>query len=188
MLDNYSKDELVLIRKLFKLIKLEGDLSFYENDYSDSKEVVSTVSGCVYPKFEGLTLVCALPTKLNRVFISITDGNPKEIGKILGGIQSYHENRAALSFGDTVPIYTNQYALDNGWFAGLLMEPSILFEGFDGMFTCGEKSYDLSLVIFVSDEEHTFKVSHGFDALLDKFDEVERDLITFVKLNNSSTH
>ena len=159
-------------------LKPEADIAKYDfdNNFSYRAATSSFVN-----KDDLIYGVFTLPKENDHVFICVTNGDPFQIGGVLCGLENYLDTKEMLCIGDTVPI-VNDYINNAGWKSALLLRvPTILEEFPDShKFENGYKVY-FYLVIFIDSEELEIKKNHGLDALMEVFENNNRDIITFAQ-------
>lgn len=147
------------------LMRFEDDSGILRAAYISSEE-------------EGVNLFCNLPTKSEKIFLTVSDGEPEKIARYMSHLEEVDATRNQLSARDVV-IFSDTYLSENQK-VGILLLPArvssalnhvpdeISFEG---------KSYLTFLVVFIRDTEYEIWKEKGCDFLLDLFDRENRDLI-----------
>lgn len=177
MVLDIKKEQSLLLKFIFKQIKPVNEFSLKDYSFSsNSNDFYTSAMACIG---DNINLCVSLPKNSNQSFICVTDADDSEIGKVVASLQSYHETKSSLSFGHTVPLITNEYVTNHHWYAALLLSVDTLFDGFENSIEQEGLNYDVQLVCFITNDEHTKKVNEGLDALLDEFEACDRDIVSF---------
>jgi len=132
---------------------------------------------------EDIYVVFTLGTHGNRVFLTATDGDPEEIGKILANLESYNCHEKKLRAGAFIQM-PSKYLQSNGNVGVLLLRTktlNILNEILDYV-DIHDVRIRFSLVTFLNQSEYDCRKTYGHDALMDRFSEEGKDLISINNL------
>lgn len=153
---------------------------YYFSFEPDPKRRYYVAAAPVVDTDPGLTLVFTLASHSKLIFLTITDAQPRKIAALLSEAEDFDSTGTSMRFSETLRV-ENEFAAQNGRVAMLLLPASVsrylpdfpMQTQFDGD-TCG-----LALVVFLSEEEYRTKLERGYDALLDRFESEDRDLVSF---------
>jgi hypothetical protein len=123
--------------------------------------------------------VVSLPKNSDRVYITISDGDPTRISKLVSSIQHYGEMKTRLCMGDTVPLSNDSDALSAGWSAALLAPVDLMLDDLPDSAEIQGKKYCFNLVVLINEAERQHKMLNGFEGLMDLFELNQRDIVTF---------
>lgn len=171
-----SKKQAALLKFIFD--KFHGVKKIELEDYSFSSDPDLFYSSA-YAVIEEFNVVTSLPIESDTSFMCISDAQPSELCKMISGLQHYHEKKSKLEYGHTVPLITNNYVTNHGWYAALILSSDLFLQGFDDDIEIKLPGQKVYLAILISNEEYNIKIEKGMDALLDYFDEIERDITNF---------
>lgn len=142
------------------------------------------IHGKLKDSYENASIVANLPTYSNSVFISITRSHEKEVALILANLEDYErEHNLKLEAGEVVvtpsPSLSNFTAAPP--FATLILrtacspelEPLLDRHDFEG------ETVSFFLVMALNESEYNYFKEHGYDALLDHFTEIDKDLFFY---------
>jgi len=126
----------------------------------------------------GLHLVSTLASRGAHVFLTVTDGEPDDVAAALADIETYDARTTRLAHGDTVPLERDVLRAA-GRTAALLLRPAVsnALPEFPDTATVSRRALHFFLVVFLDDVEHSLKKAQGLDALLDRFETADRDLV-----------
>jgi len=183
MLD-LSKKQTLLLRSVFKLIPPVGD--FYIKDYSFTSNPNEFYESALANVGGGLNLGVSLPHNSTRAFLCISDADDSEVGRVVASLQHYHETKSPVELGDTAPLTTNEYVINHHWYAALTLSVDTVVDGFDVSFKRDCPDLSVLLVCFITNSEHTKKIQHGLNVLLDDFERNERNLVEFFQFSQTN--
>jgi hypothetical protein len=117
----------------------------------------------------------------DRVFVTLTDGDPQVVAGILSGIERFHVEDEAVDEGHTLDMSSRPALQQRGLTAALLLIPAITppLQDLPYQTMIGEHHAHFLLTIFLSDAEYQLKKQHGLEALLQQFETENKDLIRF---------
>jgi hypothetical protein len=121
-----------------------------------------------------------------NIYMTVSDGNPKEIGIALSEIKSLIKDEQNLRAGYAIELNNNEYLNAQGRYGAVLLTPHTLpvldhipYE----THIFGEK-IKFFLVVFLSQAEISILKQKNFDNLLDHFTDVNRDIIRISVTNH----
>ena len=160
----------VLSNELFEdeanLIRFEGENSIQKCAYAGSQED-NTVNA-----------VFTLPSHSHKVFLTVSDGDPREIARTLAHLDEV-DSRNCIHTGDVVRFSTEY--MENYQKIGVVLlhiDVSPALCGLAEELAFEEKVYTPMLVLFLSMEEYLVWKDYGFGALMKQFEEKGRDLVS----------
>jgi hypothetical protein len=126
---------------------------------------------------EDIYIVFNLPTNSNKLFMTVTDGDPESIAYLISELESADKSRA-FKLRDTVR-FNNDYLIKNDKVGVLLLPASVsnVLSKLSNFGSLSGKVFELSLCVFISAEEDSFQKNFGNDGLMDKFSRENKDLI-----------
>lgn len=132
------------------------------------------------PQLRNLQLVFTLGVTSPRVYMNLTNVDPREIARVLANLEERD-----LRTGKPPPQYSilgfrDAYLMEYSRGGALLMEPE-RFRGFERLEHVAEiqnRVVSFSMVVFITREELEYGQIQGIRALLEHFNEQDRDLIS----------
>lgn len=126
---------------------------------------------------QDLSVVCTLGSASKHVFMTVTDGDPKEVAGILAEIEDYDANSTHLQSGETLAM-ESAYMRTNYRQGVLLVDPRVsnVFSTFPETAEVGDATYHFMLVIFLNEAEYDVKRRRGLEALFEDFAAKGKDL------------
>jgi len=123
-------------------------------------------------------MVFTLGSGQRRVYLTVTDGDEREVADVLARIEDY-SGGTDVSLGDTL-VLESKYLSDNGRGALLLLEPKIsnLLREFPDVLSTGTGQFSCYLVVFLSKAEYSTKLKLGVGALLERMQSEKKDLVS----------
>lgn len=114
----------------------------------------------------------------DRIFLTITDGDPIQLASVLAGVERYDASQRPVGYGQTMRM-ENQYLSENSRPALVFLRPYVLpfLDNFEDCADVGGRHLEFLLVVFLNEGEYSHKLSGGLGALYDKFAEENKDLI-----------
>jgi hypothetical protein len=126
--------------------------------------------------------VFSLGRHSQNVFITIANGDTKEIARAVANIEDCDVEKGGLSLDDFVDLDINIFRR-NGWKGVLLMPVSLLgtLESFPLCKVISGNYVNFFLAVLISHDEYCCMKSSGIEALMEKFDEEGKDIIGNLK-------
>lgn len=171
-----KKSEATLLKFIYDHFSGVTNIELREFSFTGATNVFYTSA---YSRIDDLTVAVSLPIESDTSFMCISDADPLELCKIVSTLQSYHECQSQLGYGHTVPLNTNAYVVNHGWHAVLVLSADLFIDNFDARIADQLPGVEVLLAILITDTEHAFKTEKGLDHLLDRFDEIQRDITAF---------
>ena len=165
--------ENALVVFMFEVMKVNGSVEYYE--YEGGYKAATLLVG---DEKDPLHLIFSFPNESDDCYLMLSDGNPRELAKLMASLQEYNEGEAHLCTGHTVPS-ESKYMEESGWAAFLLSSPQITYSSFPELNIFSGRKIMFHMAIPITEEERELKISSGLDALIDEFEEKERDVVTF---------
>lgn len=153
----------------------EGDLFYLEGN--DGEKRYQAVFKSTFD--DSVNLICSLPTITQNIYVTVSDGDPALIRRIVATIEDT-ERESAVLLGNLLAL--NDPILRNRNIYGVLFLPASEFNALEGLpskICTKEKEFKFLAVIFLSKEELEIWEERGHDALIDHFIAVERDIVSF---------
>lgn len=127
---------------------------------------------------EGAYVVSSLPRNSSQIFITVTDGDPNTIAFLISEIDRANKTRH-FKMNDVVR-FSNEYMSENGRVGVILLPVSVsnLVSEIAHIRSLSGAPYEVFLCVFLSEEEYIHKKNFGFNSLMDKFTEENKDLIS----------
>lgn len=113
----------------------------------------------------------------DRIFLTVTDGDPGRLASIFANIESYDSSVKELGYGHTMRL-ADSYLEQNQRPAVLFLRPDV-HPFLDNLPYCEDldgRHLEFLYVAFLSEEEYSHKLSHGLDSLVEKFVAEHKDL------------
>ncbi len=133
-----------------------------------------------YAGDEQVNAIYTLADKASMVFVTLTNGDPKEIAESLAFLELYQEEYGDLRLLSLLDLRDRSYLRQAGRVGAVLMMPSTLnyFENVPLHATLADgREIHVFMVTFLSEREMRICNESGADALLDYFEATEKDLI-----------
>ena len=164
---------------MFENLDVKGDLQLNHVEF-DSGSKYHTAYGEIGSPEDPISIIFSMPNDSDDVYMMVSDGDPSKLYAQLASIQQYNEEEAHICIDHTVPT-NNEYIRNAGWAAFVMLYPSTTFEDFKYTNIILDRKLRFCQVVPITEEERQFKMSKGIEALLNKFTEENRDVITFEK-------
>lgn len=135
---------------------------------------------------DDLRIVFTIPTETTSIFITVSDGDPPLVRRMLANLDEMERDGATLGIGDVVRFEDKD--LEQHGVAGVALLPlslSGVLCGLDDTFEHGGRIYKFWLVVFLSFLEYGIWKAHGQEMLMAHFDDVDKDLFTFEQESQS---
>ena len=132
-------------------------------------------------------VVFSFPRESDDCYLMITDGDPHRLAKEMAALQEYNERKAHLCKGHTVPT-ENKYLNDAGWASYLITTPRFSYADFPLSKEIDGREVRFHLALPLTPEERSIKMKDGLNCLVDEFERVNRDTITFNQSHNKALH
>ena len=155
-------------------MKTESDLEWFE--FPDGYKAGSIFIG---DEADPIYINYSFPNKLNDCYLCISDGSHKDLASQMASLQQYNENEAHLCHNHTVPT-DDKYLNENGWYSYLITTPQISYSKFPENTEIQGRNIVFRLALPLSKNEKSIKIDQGINALMDYFQKIERDTISFV--------
>lgn len=129
---------------------------------------------------EDLRVVFTLPSEARPIFITVTDGDVATVRLILSNLEEMV--RSGVCFHAPEVVRFDNEALKASGVAGVAILPmavSAILHSLGETLQHQGELYRFHLVAFVSCEEVEIWKTHGGDYLMEYFDKIEKDLLTF---------
>ena len=128
--------------------------------------------------FDGnINVIFTLQSCSNNIFLTVSDGDPEKVSHLLAQLERY-DSEGNLCFGEKYRN-RNEYLSTKKRYGLVLIRPkklpflNYLPDGMDG-------DVCFFLVVFLSEMEYRIKLEKGLDALIDLFEENDKDLISCI--------
>lgn len=126
-----------------------------------------------------VNLVVTLPTATTNIYLTVTEGDPALVRRVLAAIED-QEREVAVNLGNVLLLSDRQ--LDERAICGVLFLFPHTFNCLDvlpgGLHVDGV-DYRFLSVVFLTIDEHRIWKEQGHDVLMDHWTETEHDLIRF---------
>jgi hypothetical protein len=126
---------------------------------------------------EEIYIVFNLPTNSNKLFMTVTDGDPESIAYLISELENADKSKG-FKVRDTVR-FNNDYLIKNDKVGVLLLPAAVsnILSDLGNFNSLSDEAYELLLCVFISAEDYSFQKNFGNDGLMDKFARENRDLI-----------
>lgn len=178
----FSKFESGLYLCISDAMGSEANLSGHE--YSDGFRSGHILVG---DDSDPIQVVFSFPRESDDCYLMITDGDAECLAKEMAALQEYNEREAHLCKGHTVPT-ENSYLNDVGWNSFLITTPRFSYSDFPLSQEIDGREVRFHLALPLTQDERSIKVKDGLDALIDEFERINRDTITFDQSHNKALH
>jgi hypothetical protein len=165
----------------FESLNVKGDLQLNYVEY-DNGSKFHTAYGEIGTPEDSISIIFSMPNESDDVYMMVSDGDPSKLYGQLASIQQYNEEEAHVCIDHTVPT-DNEYLRSVGWAAFVMLYPSTTFDDFEYTNVILDRKLRFCQVVPITEEERQLKMSNGIDALLSKFTDENRDVITFDQQN-----
>ncbi|MCL1112642.1 suppressor of fused domain protein [Shewanella basaltis] len=125
-----------------------------------------------------INLIFSFPLESDDCYLTFSDGDAKKISLELASVQSYNEQTAHLCSMHTVKTQ-NSYFNDHNWIALLITIPAMALDDLPSIETVGNRELRFHLVVPLNETHYGIKLENGYDALLDYFENTNRDIVAF---------
>ncbi|MDP5142194.1 suppressor of fused domain protein [Rheinheimera baltica] len=178
----FSKFESALYICISNVMESEAGLSGHE--YSDGYRSGHLQVG---DDSDPIQVVFSFPRESDDCYLMITDGDPEKLAKEMAALQEYNENEAHLCKGHTVPT-DSAYLNDAGWNSYLITTPRFSYADFPLNHEIDGREIRFHLALPLTNMEREIKMKDGLETLLDQFERINRDTITFNQSHNKALH
>jgi len=136
---------------------------------------------CAYIKAiddDNIHVVFNLPIYSDKWFLTVSDGNPDEIAKVIAHLEEVDKDKSANK--NDVIRFDTEYLRIHGIIGVLLLDVKVspVFEGFGSHVEYGKNKVYPLLVVFLSQKEYEIWKNDGHDKLMDYFDLHDKDLVS----------
>ena len=169
----FSKFESGLYLCIANIFGVDANMNGYE--YSDGFRSGHVLLG---DDSDPVQVVFSFPRESNDCYLMITDGDPKQLAREMAALQEYNENEAHLCKGHTVPT-KNSYLNDAGWNSYLITTPRFSYADFPLSNDIDGREIRFHLALPLTHREKELKMREGLECLIDQFERINRDTITF---------
>lgn len=137
---------------------------------------ISHVASAPHARDALLHVVFSLASLSPHLFITVTDGEPEAVARVLADLEAY-DVPPRLAHGHTVPMEST-YLAENGRVGVVLLRPVVsnALSHMPDELVAGEQRLHCLLVLFLSREEFDLKRREGLDELLGYFEDIGRDV------------
>jgi len=164
---------------IFESLNVKGDLQLNHVEYNSGSKY-HTAYGEIGSPEDPISIIFSMPNDSDDVYMMVSDGDPSKLYGQLASIQQYNEEVGHVCIDHTVPT-NNEYIRSVGWSAFIMLYPSTTFDDFKYTNIILDRKLRFCQVVPITEEERQFTMSNGIDALLTKFADENRDVITFEK-------
>ena len=126
---------------------------------------------------EDIFIVFTLPCGSNKIFITVTDGEPEIISFLLSEIERADVTKT-FRFRDTIR-FNHEYLIKHDKVGVILLPITVsnILSKIAELKALDEQAYESYLCTFISADEYACNMNFGSDALMDKFARENKDLI-----------
>lgn len=165
-----------------KILDIVMDIKAFEKkakllNFEDSNRILKTA----YVKAkneENLHVVFNLPTLSNKIFITISDGDPEQVAAIMSHLEDIDASKSELDYSHVVR-FNEEYFIKHGKIGVILLpiavSPPLKFLSNTSLHDL--YSSTLYLVVFITSDEYEYWKNEGHNRLMEKFERDEKDLI-----------
>lgn len=131
---------------------------------------------------EELFLLFTLSDFSDRIFMTVSDGDPKELSKVLATLEEYDHYSNKLLVGSSVKM-PSAYLSGFGKIGVILLAASTspLLIRVGKCIRIKGSVYHPYLVTFIDEQEYALKSEKGFDELLNQFERTDKDLVSLIQ-------
>ena len=171
----YEKEHASIISKVLDLELADDKASMLNFESGENVDFTTYVKLNVT---EDIFIVLTLPTDSNKVFFTVTDGNPEIIAFLLSEIERTDLTKG-FGMRDTIR-FNHEYLIENDKVGVMLLPISVsnVLSEITEIKTLSGKPYELYLCTFISADDYACNKNLGSDALMDKFSRENKDLIS----------
>lgn len=171
------EQELDALQAVQKHVEL-GDTALYAYQVeAGSGPDTCHVAAAPHVRDPSLHVIFTLGSLSPHVLITVTDGEPQAIARVLADLEAY-DVPPRLGHGHTAPIESS-YLNEHGRVGVVLLRPAVsnALAHVPDELVAGRRRLHCLLVLFLSEEELALKRAEGLDELLDYFEDIGRDVI-----------
>ncbi|MCP4492730.1 MAG: suppressor of fused domain protein [Gammaproteobacteria bacterium] len=164
---------------MFENASIKGSLSLSHYEFGSGKKY-HTAYGLIGDDADPIQAVFSMPNDSSDVYMMISDGDPEVISEVLAGIQNYNEEKEHVCLFHTVPTLNDTF-VTKGWNALLILLPCTVLDNFEDNKEIDGRNINFRLVMPITNIERQYKIDNDIEALLDQFEDNDRDIISFVQ-------
>jgi hypothetical protein len=182
MIMNLSKSRAEILAYVAQRLPVDDDLTILNFQLSPAADVqLFAAVGHVQDEFGSIDIVFSLPEGQGNVFFGTTSGDPKNVARILANLEDYeHETARHLHPGEVVRFPNASSDLEMPDAVLLLpISASTLLADIEGRATIDSRNMTFVLAMPVSHADLEYRRIQGHDALIDYFEEHQRELGLF---------
>lgn len=153
----------------------DSDSNLHGHEYSDGYRSGNVLIG---HEPDPIHVIFSFPNNSDDCYIMISDGDPDQLAKEVAALQEYNDTVAHLCKNHTVPT-ESEYLNNSGWFSYLITTPKITYSDFPNSLQINGREIRFHLALPLTEVERDIKINNGIEALLDKFEDSNRDTISF---------
>ena len=165
---------------VFNEISQLETVDFVDFYYPDIDTNISTaVARIAFDDEEILNVIFSLCSQTNIVFITITDGDSRQVAKIISSIEYYVKYENTLEMGDSLSLIDSDFLVKNNVYGAVLLKVSVIpfLPNFPySMELSTGESISTMLVTFINKKEYMHIKQNGFTSLVDYFADTNKDL------------
>ena len=126
-----------------------------------------------------LSAVFSLPKQTGHWFLTLSDGDTGSLARVMAHLDEC--DAGGEIHQSHVVRFDHEYLDQNGYVGVYLCAPIVspLFKQLEEPMVFDSNIAHPTLVIFITESEYDVWKNHGSDGLLDHFDDVEKDLVSF---------
>lgn len=126
--------------------------------------------------------LCMTSNECGKVFLSVTDGDPKQISLLLAYLAYYNNHKKPLGIGHTFRP-DSKYLNDNGKEGLVFMPANILplLSDIPMKSNIGGCQIQFLITVFLNSKDFEIKEKYGLDGLLNHLSDDQRDIIQLVE-------
>ena len=126
-----------------------------------------------------LSAIFSLPKQTGHWFLTLSDGDADSLAKIMAHLDEY--DASGEIHQSHVVRFDYAYLDQNGYVGVYLCTPIVspLFKQLAAPMVFDSNTAHPTLVIFITESEYEVWKDRGSDGLLDHFDDVDKDLVSF---------
>lgn len=170
-----------LVQKIFSTIVnddyFEIDCQAFHLEGFDGRKRHSVMCKC---KFDTkANLFVSLPTVTKNIYVTITAGDASLVRQVIATLED-QELESCVCVGN-VQLF-EEPALRRHMICGVILLKGNLFNALEHLpdeLTVGSTDYQLVSVVFLTEAEYEIWKTDGHDGLMDYFEEIDKDLISF---------
>jgi hypothetical protein len=123
-------------------------------------------------------LIFNMPIKTPHIFITVTDGNPKQVRKLIANIESYERFNNNLSLNSFISLTGDEYLASIGKIGAIFLpiSDSYFLKDIDPILSTGTGDRHFLYVVFINAIESEILHSDGRESLFDLWYETGRGI------------